>query len=83
MLLWGDAMGQVTIYLDDETEQKMVANAKAMNLSKSKWIAGVIREKLVDEWPATVRELPGSWQDFPSADDLRAGGGSDVERESL
>lgn len=33
-------MGQVTIYLDDETEQKMTANARAMNLSKSKWIAG-------------------------------------------
>jgi hypothetical protein len=76
-------MGQVTIYLDDETEQKMVANARAMNLSKSKWIASVIREKLVDEWPATVRELPGSWQDFPSLNELRASGGTDVERESL
>ena len=76
-------MGQVTIYLDDETEQKMIANARAMNLSKSKWIASVIREKLVDEWPATVRELPGSWQDFPSADEIRANEGTDVERESL
>jgi len=76
-------MGQVTIYLDDETEQKMVANARAMNLSKSKWIASVIREKLVDEWPATVRELAGSWQDFPSLNERRASGGTDVERESL
>ncbi|MDZ7754183.1 MAG: CopG family transcriptional regulator [Gammaproteobacteria bacterium] len=76
-------MGQVTIYLDDETEQKMVANAKAMKLSKSKWIANLIREKLVDEWPATIRELPGSWRDFPSLDELRASGETDVERESL
>lgn len=76
-------MGQVTIYLDDETEQKMVANARVMNLSKSKWIASVIREKRVDEWPATVRALPGSWRDFPSPDELRASGGTDVERESL
>lgn len=76
-------MGQVTIYLDDETERKMIANARAMKLSKSKWIANVIREKLVDEWPATVRELPGSWPDFPSADEIRDGADGDVERESL
>ncbi|MDZ7685422.1 MAG: CopG family transcriptional regulator [Gammaproteobacteria bacterium] len=76
-------MGQVTIYLDDETEEKMVANARAMNLSKSKWIASVIREKLVDEWPATVRELPGSWRDFPSLDEIRTSGGTDAEREFL
>lgn len=76
-------MGQVTIYLDDEIEKKMVANAKAMKLSKSKWVANVIREKLVDEWPPAVRELPGSWQDFPSLDELRAAGQVDVGRESL
>ena len=41
-------MGQVTIYLEKEIEVKMCATATAMNLSKSKWIAGVIKEKLVD-----------------------------------
>jgi len=76
-------MGQVTIYLEDEIEKKMIANARAMNLSKSKWIANVIREKLVDEWPATVREMPGTWQDFPALDELRAGQNSDIEREGL
>lgn len=76
-------MGQVTIYLEDEIEKKMVASAKAMKLSKSKWIANVIQEKLVDEWPASVRELPGTWQDFPSVDELRADQGWDVKRESL
>lgn len=74
-------MGQVTIYLDDETEQKMIANAQVMNLSKSKWIAKVIQEKLVDNWPDTVRELPGSWDDFPSLEELRAG--ADSKRETL
>ncbi len=76
-------MGQVTIYLDDETEKKMIANAKIMKLSKSKWIAGVIREKLVDQWPDTVRDLPGSWDDFPSPDELRAGPSTDTDRETL
>lgn len=76
-------MGQVTIYLDDETEQKMIANARVMKLSKSKWIANVIREKLVDDWPDTVRELPGSWEDFPTLEELRTGTDADTERETL
>ena len=76
-------MGQVTIYLDDETERKMIANARVMNLSKSKWIANVIREKLVDDWPDTVRELPGSWEEFPPLEELRAGAGTDTDREAL
>jgi len=50
-------MGQVTICLDDELEKRMTASAKAMKLSKSKWIATAIREKLVAEWPANVRKL--------------------------
>ena len=76
-------MGQVTIYLDDETERKMIANAKVMNLSKSRWIANVIKEKLVDDWPDTVRELAGSWGDFPSLHELRASSGTDTDREAF
>lgn len=76
-------MGQITIYLDDETEKKMIANAKVMNLSKSKWVATVIREKLVDQWPDTVRELPGSWDDYPSPDELRSDQATDSDRETL
>lgn len=38
-------MGQVTIYPEDEIGAKMAASAKAMKLSKSKWISNVIREK--------------------------------------
>ena len=76
-------MGQVTIYLDEEIEKRMTANAKAMKLSKSKWIANLIREKLVDEWPANVRELAGSWEDFPTLEDIREAKQRDVTRESL
>ena len=76
-------MGQVTIYLDDEIEKRMKANAKAMKLSKSKWIANVIREKLVDEWPPNVRELAGSWEDFPTSEEIRETGQRDITRETL
>ena len=38
-------MGQVTIYIDAETEQKMLKMIKKSGVSKSKWIAGLIKEK--------------------------------------
>ena len=76
-------MGQVTIYLEDEIESKMRATAKAMKLSKSKWIAGVIKEKLVDEWPVSVKELAGAWSDFPSLEEIRNNPQADSLREEL
>ena len=76
-------MGQVTIYIDDETEKKMIASAKAKNVSKSSWVTEVIREKVAKEWPASVRELVGSWSDFPSITELRSDVGQETERETF
>lgn len=39
-------MGQVTIYLEDEIENKMIEAAQSSHLSKSKWIAKIIQEKV-------------------------------------
>jgi len=44
-------MGQVTIYLEDEVEEKMSAAAKSEHLSKSKWVASLIKAKVASEWP--------------------------------
>lgn len=76
-------MGQVTIYLDDDTEKRMTADAKRLRISKSKWITNVIREKLVSDWPDAVRDLPGSWEDFPDLEDLRTEPRADADREAL
>ena len=76
-------MVRVTIYLDDEVEKRMTASAKAMKLSQSKWIGNAIREKLADEWPANVRELAGSWLDFPTLEEIRATERRDITREGL
>ncbi len=76
-------MGQVTIYLEKEIEEKMAAAAKSAYLSKSKWIARVIEEKIANEWPESVAELAGAWKDFSSIEELRAGSGSDSKREDL
>ncbi len=60
-------MGQVTIYLDNEIENKMKAAAKTNDLSVSKWIANIIREKISTEWSQDVVNLAGSWkEDFPA-----------------
>ena len=76
-------MGQVTIYLEDEIEVKMRSAAKAMNLSQSKWIANIIKEKVADEWPKSVKDLAGAWKDFPSLDEIRDFQEQDAHREEL
>ncbi len=76
-------MSQVTIYLEDEIEHKMIAAAKSTGLSKSKWIAGLIQEKVANEWPQSMIDLAGAWEDFPTIEVIRHGSGEDLNREDL
>lgn len=72
-------MGQVTIYLDDESERKLKEAARADGVPVSRWVAETIRRRTRAEWPDSVRRLPGSWDDM----ERPATSGRDVERESL
>ncbi|MEA2084528.1 MAG: CopG family transcriptional regulator [Thermodesulfobacteriota bacterium] len=77
-------MGQVTIYLDNEIENKMKTAAKTCDLSVSKWIANIIIEKISTEWPQDVVSLAGSWkEDFPSLEEIRSNQAVDSSREAL
>ena len=76
-------MGQVTIYLEDDIENRMVKAAKSAHLSKSKWIAKLINDKVANEWPQSVIDLAGSWDDFSNIDDLRKNSGKDARREEF
>ena len=76
-------MGQVTIYLDNELETKVQQITKSMHISKSKWVANLIKEKIADEWPESVKNLAGAWTDLPSAEEIREGLGEDIKREGL
>ena len=76
-------MGQVTLYLDPETESRMKAAAKAAGVSQSRWVSDLIRQKAATEWPESVVQLAGAWSDFPTAEEIRAGSGEDVPREPL
>jgi hypothetical protein len=78
-------MGQVTLYLDPETESKMKAAAKSAGTSQSRWVADLIREKTATRWPESLAKLAGSWSDddFPPLAEIRAEIGEDVPREPL
>ena len=76
-------MPQVTLYLDETTNARMRAAAKAAGLSQSKWLADVVRQRTATEWPAAVAELAGSWADALTVEALRRGKGRDARREPL
>lgn len=76
-------MGQVTIYLDNETEKRMLNVVKKSGLSKSKWISDLIKQKTASTWPDSIVELAGAWKDLPTAEEIRDDIGVDVKRELL
>ena len=76
-------MAQVTLYLDRETAARVDKAATAAGLSKSRWLAELVRERTATEWPADVAQLAGAWSEFPDAAELRAGAGQDLPREAL
>jgi hypothetical protein len=76
-------MGQVTIYLDEQTEKKARAAARSEGVSLSKWVAKRIDRTAQREWPAFVRELAGAWPDLPEAGHLRKSKRKDLPRGRL
>jgi len=76
-------MGQVTIYIDDQTEKKARASARAEGVSLSRWVAERIERRGRREWPAAVRSLAGAWTDLPSVQRIRRPGAKDIARERL
>ena len=76
-------MGQITIYLDSEIEKRLNSVIQNGEISKSRWIADLIKEKVATSWPEIIVALAGAWADLPTAEEIRDGAGKDVEREPL
>lgn len=76
-------MGQVTIYLDNDLEKKMVLAAQTAHVSKSKWIASIIQQNIANEWSESIIQLSGNWDDFPSIDEIRSNSAIDAARETI
>ena len=58
-------MSQITLYLDDATQALVDRAAQAHGLSKSRWVADIIRKHAAHEWPQDCLDLAGSITDFP------------------
>jgi len=76
-------VAQVTLYLDEETKRRVRKAARAAGVSQSRWLAELVKRGTASEWPAEVRELAGSWPDFPEAEEMRPAEPADVRREKL
>lgn len=76
-------MGQVTLYMDEDTLSRMRAAAEAAGVSMSAWLAQLVRERTRTEWPREVAALAGAWRSVPSAEELRADQPADIVRETL
>jgi hypothetical protein len=62
-------MSQITLYLDDATQTLVEQAARASGLSKSRWVAEIIRKHANREWPEECLALAGKFPDFPLCDD--------------
>ena len=74
-------MGQVTIYLDDESEKRLKAAAAAAGVPVSRWVSALIQNRTRTQWPESARQLVGGWKDFPELTELRGDTAEDVARE--
>ncbi len=61
-------MSQITLYLDEKTDALLARAAANSGLSKSRWVADVIRRHAEDAWPPECRALAGAFPDFPLRD---------------
>jgi hypothetical protein len=64
-------MGQITMYLDDLTEQLLRLAAKTSGISQSRLASSLLQQRLKAQWPEWGASLVGAWQDFPLAESSR------------
>ena len=73
-------MSQITLYLDDATQALVEQAALANGVSKSRWVADIIRKYAAQEWPLDCLALAGRFPDFPLREEGAAALPSDLPR---
>lgn len=73
-------MSQITLYLDDATQALVEQAALAHGVSKSRWVADLIRKHAGHEWPQDCLGMAGRFADFPLREDAPVPGGADLPR---
>jgi len=77
------AMGQVTIYLDANSEARLRKAAAKAGVPLSRWVSKLVQEKTRTDWPESVRRLAGAWRKDTRIAALGKTRGKDIPRESL
>ncbi len=76
-------MSQITLYLDDATQTLVEQAAAANGMSKSRWVAEIIRKHAAHEWPQDCLTAAGQFADFPLRDDSSVAMPADATRIGL
>ena len=76
-------MAQVTIYMNNDLESKIKNIANSLGISISKFIANLLEQKVQNEWNTSTRQLAGSWNDFPSLEEIRDTKTQNIKREEF
>ncbi len=61
-------MSKITLHLDDATQALVDQAARANGVSKSRWVADLIRTYAAHDWPQDCLALAGRFADFPLRD---------------
>ena len=76
-------MAQITIYINNDLESKVKEIAAAQETSISKYISTVIEKNINNNWNPKIKNLAGSWSDFPSIEEIRNNNNLDAQREEF
>ena len=76
-------MAQVTIYISNDLESKVKEIASSQETSISKYISTVIERSISNNWNPKIKNLPGSWSDFPTIEEIRSNNTQDLKREEF
>jgi len=76
-------MAQVTIYIDNNLEENIKRLAKNTGESISKFISKILEQNISSNWDNEIKDLAGSWSDFPTIEDIKNTQAKDTKREEF
>ncbi len=76
-------MAQITIYINNDLESKVKEIASSLDTSISKYISTIIEKNIDDNWNPKIKNLAGSWSDFPTIEEIRKCNVNDAKREEF
>ncbi len=76
-------MAQITIYINNDLESKVKEIANSQEISISKYISTLIERNINNNWNPKIKNLAGSWSDFPTIEEIRNNDTLDAQREAF